>query len=64
MPPIWILEESIDGGKTWRVSSPYQLFKKKETADRCLERHTGWRMPFRMTEYHAVEENLIEDVHI
>lgn len=30
MPPIWILEESLDGGKTWRVSQPYQVYKRKD----------------------------------
>jgi hypothetical protein len=56
MPPIWILEESLDGGKTWRVSSPWQVWKKKETADRKLETMKGWRWLYRITEYRAVED--------
>jgi len=54
MPPIWILEESLDGGKTWRVSSPWQVWKKKETADRKLETLKGWRWMYRITEYKAI----------
>lgn len=54
MPPIWIMEESLDGGKTWRVSSPYQVYKRKETADKRLEMYKGWRWMYRITEYHAV----------
>jgi hypothetical protein len=56
MPPIWILEVSHDGGKTWRVSHPYQMHKRKETADKRLETYKGWRWMYRITEYHAVEE--------
>jgi len=56
MPPIWILEESLDGGKTWRVSSPYQVYKRKETADKRLETYKGWRWKYRITEYRASEE--------
>jgi hypothetical protein len=54
MPPIWILEESRDGGKTWRVSSPYQVWKVKQSADKKLDTYKGWRWLYRITEYHAV----------
>ena len=55
MPPIWILEESLNGGNTWRVSSPYQIWKCKKTADRKLETLKGWRWEYRITKYRAVE---------
>ena len=56
MPPIWIMEESKDCGKTWRVSSPWEVYKRKESAEKRLEFYKGWRWPHRITEYRAVEE--------
>lgn len=56
MPPIWIIEESIDGGKTWRISQPYHVYKKKDSGDKALETFKGWRWIYRLTEYRAVEE--------
>ena len=55
MPPIWIIEESLDGGKTWRISQPYHLYKRKATADKAVEGYDGWRWKYRITEYRAVE---------
>ncbi len=54
--PIWILECSRDGGKTWRIEQPYRVFKKKETADRASDERKDWpRAKYRVTEYRPVE---------
>ena len=50
------MEESFDGGKTWRVSQPYQIYKRKESGDKRLEKYIGWRWMYRITEYRAVEK--------
>jgi hypothetical protein len=53
--PIWIIEESRDGGKTWAITQPYHVYKKEETADRAVERFKGWRSTYRKMEYRPVE---------
>ena len=30
---IWILEQSRDGGATWKLDQPYRVYKSQEPAD-------------------------------
>jgi hypothetical protein len=56
--PIWVMECSRDGGKTWRVEQPYRIYKKKESAEKKMEAEAvgSWKyLQFRITEYRPVE---------
>ena len=53
---VWIIEESHDGGKTWKVSQPYHLYKSLYSAERGLEKFAGWRRAHRINEYRPVLE--------
>lgn len=53
--PIWILESSRDGGKTWFVSQPYHVYKTKEKGQSAEKRYQGYRIMYRIREYRPVE---------
>lgn len=51
---IWVLERWCEPIKEWRLSTPYEIFKHKERAERRLLTYAQWKHEYRIREYRSV----------